>query len=325
MSKLKRSLTGIRASGNLHLGNLLGTIRPALQLQSDFECFYFIADMHSLTTVRDPSALHESVYDVAAAWIAFGLDTKKHLLYRQSDLPMVTELAWYLSCVTGVGLLEKAHAYKDAVSAQRDTNHGVFAYPVLMAADILLYAPDIVPVGKDQKQHVEMARDMAGSFNALFGDVLKLPEPRIDERVMTIPGLDGRKMSKSYGNEIALFAAPAALKKRVMSIVTDSTPVEAPKSAAGSLLGELYSLFATPQECAALEHKLQAGGYGWGHAKEELYECLNRALTPAREKFSELRKDLTTLRAILKDGADRARAVGEPILNQVRNAVGIRQ
>ena len=324
MSLAKRSLTGIRSSGNLHLGNLLGTIRPALSLQSQYECLYFIADMHSLTTVRDPKALYESIYDVAAAWISFGLDTKKHLLYRQSDLPMVTELAWYLSCVTGVGLLEKAHAYKDAQSAQRDANHGVFAYPVLMAADILLYAPDIVPVGKDQKQHVEMARDMAGSFNALYGDVLKLPEPRIDERVMTIPGLDGRKMSKSYGNEIALFAEPAALRKRVMSIVTDSTPVEAPKTAKGSLLGELYALFASPAECDALEKKLQTGGFGWGHAKEELFECLDRALTPARQKFNELRPDLAALRAILKDGAERAHAIGDPILKRVREAVGIR-
>ena len=324
MSAKKRSLTGIRASGNLHVGNLLGTIRPALELQNQFECFYFIADLHSLTTVRDPKALHDSIFDVAAAWIAFGLDTKKHLLYRQSDLPMVTELAWYLSCVTGVGLLEKAHAYKDSLTSQRDANHGVFAYPILMAADILLYAPDIVPVGKDQKQHVEMARDMAGSFNALYGDVLKLPEPRIDERVMTIPGLDGRKMSKSYNNEIALFCEPAALRKRVMSIVTDSTPVEAAKSAKDSLLGQLYALFATPAECAALEAKLQAGGFGWGHAKEELYECLNQALTPARAQFNALRRDQTALRAILKDGAQRAGAIGEPILKRVREAVGIR-
>lgn len=320
----KRSLTGIRASGNLHVGNLLGTIKPALELQKQYECFYFIADLHSLTTMRDPEALNDAVFNVAAAWIAFGLDTKKHLLYRQSDLPMVTELAWYLSCVTGVGLLEKAHAYKDAQSAQKDANHGVFAYPVLMAADILLYDADVVPVGKDQKQHVEMARDMAGSFNALFGDVLKLPQPMIDERVMTIPGLDGRKMSKSYGNEIALFADPKTLRKRVMSIVTDSTPVEAPKTAKDTLLGQLYALFGSAAECQALEAKLQAGNYGWGHAKEELFECLNRALTPAREKFNDLRGDLTTLRAILKDGADRANAIGEPILKRVRSAVGIR-
>ena len=194
---MKRSLTGIRPSGNPHLGNYLGSIKPALERQANFHCMYFIADMHSLTTLKNSDAMKSFTYDLVATWLALGFDPSKNIMYRQSDIPEVTELAWYLSCCTGMGLLEKSHAYKDALADNRDVNHGVFAYPLLMAADILLYEPDIVPVGKDQKQHVEMARDMAGSFNAAFNcSVLKLPEPIIDEKVMSIPGLDGRKMSK---------------------------------------------------------------------------------------------------------------------------------
>ena len=231
---------------------------------------------------------------------------------------------WYLSCVTGVGFLEKAHAYKDAASQSKDVNVGVFAYPMLMAADILLHGPDVVPVGKDQKQHVEMARDMAGSLNALYGDVLKLPEPLIDERVMTIPGLDGRKMSKSYGIVIPLFIDEPSLKKRVMSIKTDSTPVEAPKILKGTLIGELFELFSTPSQFKDLEERLMKGGMGWGHAKEELFEGLNSHIKEPRTRFNDLRNDENTLRTILADGASRAWETGEPILRKVRNAVGIR-
>lgn len=325
MASSKRSLTGIRSSGIVHIGNYLGMIRPALERQHAFECLYFIADLHALTTNRDAVAMRSQTYDIVATFLAFGFDTKRNLMYRQSDLPFVTELAWYLSCVTGVGLLEKAHAYKDAASQDKETNHGVFAYPVLMAADILLYDADIVPVGKDQKQHVEMARDMAGSFNAAFGaPLLKLPEPAIDERVMLIPGLDGRKMSKSYGNVIPVFAEEKSLRKLILSIKTDSSPMEAPKTLAGSLIGDLYALFGTKEQFADLEKRLAAGGMGWGHAKDELFQVINSHLSEARSRYQELRRDEKALDAILDDGAQRAFAIAEKVLTRVRAASGFR-
>lgn len=323
MTSRKRSLTGIRASGNLHLGNYLGTIRPALELTSTYDCIYFIADLHALTTNKNPELLRQSTLDQVATWLALGLDTKKHILFRQSDVPETTELAWYLSCVTGMGLLEKAHAYKDASSQDKEVNHGVFAYPVLMAADILLYDADVVPVGKDQKQHVEMARDMAGSFNALFGEgVIKLPQPLINEKVMVIPGLDGRKMSKSYGNEIPLFCSEKELRKLVMSIKTDSTPLEAPKSLEGTLINDLYGLFATPEEVKDLTSRLAAGGMGWGHAKEELFKVINRHVSEARSKYDELRADTELLKKELESGADKARAIAYPIMERIKKAIG---
>ena len=319
----KRSLTGIRSSGNVHIGNYLGMIRPALARQSTYQCFYFIADMHALTTNRNPEAMRSLTLDVVATWLALGFDYKRHLIYRQSDIPLVAELAWYLSCSTGVGMLEKAHAYKDAVSEERDINHGVFAYPVLMAADILMYDADVVPVGKDQKQHVEMARDMAGSFNAVYGQgILKLPEPLVEESVMSIPGLDGRKMSKSYGNEIPLFAAANELRKLIMSIKTDSTALEAPKSLSGTLVGELYSLFASPLQVEDLEARLSRGGLGWGHVKQELFELIDGQLKEPRSRFFELRKDSQALESVLSEGAQRAFEIGVGVLNRVRRAVG---
>lgn len=300
-------------------------IRPGIERQGTFECLYFIADMHALTTNRDPKALQSQTYDIVATWLALGFDAKKHLMYRQSDIPLVAEFAWYLSCATGLGLLEKAHAFKDAQAQSRDVNHGVFAYPVLMAADIVMYDADIVPVGKDQKQHVEMARDMAGSFNALFGGgYIKLPEPVIDERVMTIPGLDGRKMSKSYGNEIALFGDEKSLKKAILSIKTDSTPLEAPKVLQGTLISDLYSLFATPAQYGDLEKRLASGGMGWGHAKEELFQVINDHVKEPRARYVKLRADEKALSAVLDDGAQRAFEIAQPVLNRVRNAVGFR-
>ncbi len=320
----KRSLTGIRASGNVHIGNYLGTIKPALEKQGQYECFYFIADMHSLTTNKAPATLKVFSYDLVATWLALGLDSSKNLIYRQSDIPMVTELAWYLSCVTGFGFLEKGHAFKDALAQDQEVNHGVFAYPVLMAADILLYDPDIVPVGKDQKQHVEMARDMAGSFNAVYGEVIKLPQVVIDERVMSIPGLDGRKMSKSYGNEIPLFCDETTLKKKIMSIITDSTPLEQPKVLKGNLVGELYKLFASESQYADLEKRLASGGLGWGHAKQELFELVNSSLKEYREEYTRLRADEAALERVLTLGAERAFSVAEGVLNRVRKAVGFK-
>lgn len=318
-----RSLTGIRPSGNLHIGNYLGMIRPALELQQKYQCLYFIADLHALTTNRNAADLQSQTLDLVAAWVTLGLDTDEHLIFRQSDVPMVAEYAWYLSCVTGVGFLEKAHAYKDAASQNREVNHGVFAYPVLMAADILMYDVDVVPVGKDQKQHVEMARDMAGSFNAAYGkDVIKLPEPVIREEVMVIPGLDGRKMSKSYGNEIGLFATEKALRKQIMSIKTDSTPLEEPKSMKDSLLEQLYGYFATEEQAADLEQRLNQGGLGWGHAKDELFQLINDHISESRVRYLELRADQDALDRILREGQERALDLALPILNRVRKTVG---
>ncbi|NLF25702.1 MAG: tryptophan--tRNA ligase [Deltaproteobacteria bacterium] len=320
----KRSLTGIRPSGTIHIGNYLGAIKPALECQKEYECLYFIADLHALTTNKDAGAIREQTLDIVATWVALGLDIEKHLLYRQSDVPMVTEFAWYLSCCTGVGFLEKAHAYKDAVQNNRDVNHGFLAYPVLMAADIVMYDVDIVPVGKDQKQHVEMARDMAGALNAAYKqELLKLPQPVIHEQVMTIPGLDGRKMSKSYKNEIPLFSPEEVLRKRVMSIKTDSTPIDQPKSLKDSLLGELFKLFATPDEVADLEARLNNTNMGWGHAKEELFDVINRDLQEPRQRYLELRKDEAKLCAILSEGAKRAYTIGRPVLDRIRKATGV--
>jgi len=320
---MKRSLTGIRASGEVHLGNYLGTIVPALERQKSFECLYFIADMHSLTTNKIGAKLLEYSLDVTATWMACGLDPKQTLLYRQSDLPYVAELAWYLSCCTGLGLLEKGHAYKDASASGKEVNHGVLAYPVLMAADIIAYDADIVPVGKDQKQHVEMARDMAGSFNAIFGEgLLKLPEPAIEEDVMVIPGLDGRKMSKSYGNGIPLFASEGELRKKVLSIKTDSSSLEASKILEGSLVGQLFKLFASADEYKELGARLQRGGMGWGHAKEELAQVINRRVQGPREIYQQLRPDENLLLKTLADGAERAFAIAYPIMERVRKAVG---
>lgn len=322
-TKQLRSLTGIRPSGDLHLGNYLGAIAPGLTLQEQHECLYFIADMHSLTTTKDPQALRSHTYDIVAAWIALGLDTQKHLIYRQSDLPQVAEFAWYLSCVTGFGLLSKAHSYKDASAHGKEVNHGVFAYPVLMAADIILYDADVVPVGKDQKQHVEMARDMAGSFNALYGaEILKLPTPLIREEVMVIPGLDGRKMSKSYNNTIPLFSSEKELRKKIMSLKTDSTSVEDPKELKNTLLGDLFKLFASTDQFTDLESRLGAGGLGWGHAKQELFELINASISEARLEYQKLRTNEQKLDAILRDGAKRAFDIAQPILQKVRIAQG---
>jgi tryptophanyl-tRNA synthetase len=244
MDSQKRVLTGIRPSGNVHLGNFLGMIQPALSWQRQHECFFFMADLHALTTMKEPQKLLPYTLDAVATWVALGLDTTKHVLYRQSDIPEVMELTWYLSCVTGVGLLQKAHAYKDAAANSKEASLGVFYYPALMAADIILYDAHIIPVGKDQKQHVEIARDMAGSFNAVYGDILTLPQPAIEESVMTVPGLDGRRMSKSYNNEIPLFCSAKQLRKRVMSIQTDSSDMASPKSLKDTILGDYFPFSA---------------------------------------------------------------------------------
>ena len=324
-SKLqKRSLTGIKPSGTVHIGNYLGMIEPALALQGEYQCIYFIADLHALTTTKDPAYLRSQTLDLLATWIALGLNHKKQILFRQSDIPMVAEFSWYLSCCTGLGLLEKAHAYKEAKAKEKELNHGTFAYPVLMAADILMYDVDVVPVGKDQKQHVEFARDMAGSFNAVYGDgVLKLPEPMIREKTMTIPGLDGRKMSKSYENIIPLWAPEKELRKIVMSIKTDSTPLENPKSMRGSALGDIFAPFAANEQLSDLEARLNRGGLGWGHAKQELFEIINAKIQEPRNRYYELRTDESELQKVLQEGAEKAYEVAAPVIARVRSAVGI--
>lgn len=323
MTTRKRILTGIQPSGQLHIGNYLGAVKPAIARQQEGELFLFIADLHALTTVKEPGKLREATYDVIATYLAAGFDHERHALYLQSSIPAHTELAWYLSCVTGVGFLEKGHAYKDAVAANREVNHGVLYYPVLMAADIMLYDADIVPVGKDQVQHIEMARDMAGSFNAVFGDILKAPEASVEESVMTIVGLDGRKMSKSYDNTIPAFCDEGTLRKKAMSIKTDSTPLEEPKSMNGSLVGDLFRLFASGSEWDDLERRLQAGGLGWGHAKEELFQVINREMRVPRERYQYYRADEELLRQVVAAGAERARPVAEGVIGRVREAVGL--
>jgi tryptophanyl-tRNA synthetase len=323
--KKKRSLTGIQPSGNIHLGNYLGAIKPAISAQSECECLYFIADLHAFTSTKNPSLLRSSTYDVIATWIALGFDYQKHILYRQSDIPEVTEFAWYLSCCTGMGLLEKSHAYKDALANGKDANHGLFAYPVLMAADIIMYDVDFVPVGKDQKQHVEMARDMAGSFNAAYGrEVLHLPQPVIQEQVMTVPGLDGRKMSKSYGNEIALFLSEKELRKKVLSLKTDSTALEDPKVLKGSLLGDLFALFASEEQYRDLEERLSRGGLGWGHAKDELFQRIDEEIRAPRATYHQIREDTESLEKIMLEGSEKARVIGLKVLDRVRDVVGLR-
>jgi tryptophanyl-tRNA synthetase len=323
-SHKKRSLTGLKPTGNLHLGNYLAALKPAFELSKSYDCIYFIADLHSLTQNRDAAALASQTLDQVATWLAIGLDTDKHILFRQSDVPCVTELTWYLSCVTGHGLLEKAHAFKDAQAKSQEVNMGTFCYPVLMAADILLYDTDVVPVGKDQKQHVEMARDMAGSLNSAYGELLKLPEPVIQEEVMLIRGLDGRKMSKSYNNEVPLFCDEKMLRKKLMSLKTDSSGMEESKTLAGTALGELFALFGTKGQYDDLAARLAKGGMGWGHAKDELFAVINDHVKEMRDRYSEYRKDETLLRKELAKGAEKAQAVASKTVSRVRHAVGLR-
>lgn len=328
----QRSLTGIKPSGTAHLGNLLGAIQPALALAEQFDAMYFIADHHALTTVHDGPRMRELTYDLAATWLALGLDPASTTIYRQSDIPEVFELSWILSCFIGKGVLNRAHAYKgvvaDNLEAGRETDHGVnmglFNYPVLMAADILLFSPDVVPVGQDQKQHVEIARDIADAFNHSMGaPLLKLPRPHIEDHVKTVTGLDGRKMSKSYDNVIPILAEHKAMRKLVMKIVTDSTPMEDAKDPDTCNVFALYRLFATEPERDALAARYRAGGMGYGVAKQELFELLERTLAEPRERYLELRDNPARIEEILEDGAQRARELARPVFDAVRDAVGV--
>jgi tryptophanyl-tRNA synthetase len=318
-----RYLTGFQPTGALHVGNYFGALRPAIELQEKGEAFYFIADFHALTTVRDPSVLREHVRGVAIDSLACGLDPAKACFFRQSDIPAVTELTWILSTVTPMGLLERSHSYKDKISHGITPSHALFAYPVLMAADILLYESDVVPVGKDQKQHLEITRDLAIKFNEVYGEVFKLPEPSIRDDVATILGLDGQKMSKSYGNTIELFLPEKVLRKKIMSIVTDSTPVEAPKDPTNSAIISLYKLLATPELVATMENEFRAGGIGYGEFKKRLFEVIWETFAPMRRRRAELEADPGYVDQVLANGASRAQAVAQQTMTKVRRAVGL--
>ncbi|MFT3884157.1 MAG: tryptophan--tRNA ligase [Flavobacteriales bacterium] len=320
-----RVLTGIQSTGTPHLGNLLGAILPAIAMSKALgnEAFLFIADLHSLTTVRDPQVLRENTYAVAAAWLACGLDVDTVTFYRQSDVPEVAELTWYLGCLTPYPMLANAHSFKDKSARLSEVNAGLFYYPVLMAADILLYDANVVPVGKDQMQHLEITRDIAGAFNRAYGeDTLVVPEARIDPQLMTVPGTDGQKMSKSYNNTINVFLPEKELKKQVMSIVTDSTPLESPKDPEKDNVFNLLKLVAPSDAVEAMRQNYLRGGYGYGHAKKELLDVLLAHFAPQREAFQRLMNNRGELDRQLKVGADKARTIARATLKRVRERAG---
>lgn len=321
---MARILTGIQSTGVPHLGNVLGAIRPAIAMstQAGNESFLFIADLHSLTQIKDPATLQANTYGVAAAWLACGLDPHRTVFYRQSMVPEVTELTWYLSCFFPYSRLALAHSFKDKADRLEDVNAGLFTYPMLMAADILLYDAEFVPVGKDQKQHIEMARDVAERFNHQMGECLVPPEARIDAQLMIVPGTDGEKMSKSRGNIISLFAPEKELKKEVMSVVTDSTPLEAPKDPETCNVFKLFRMVAPADAVATMAANYRAGGYGYGHAKKELLSALLDGFRTERETFARLNDDRAELDARLKEGEEKARAVAAVVLARVRGKLG---
>src|SRR2546426_12039960 len=319
-----RILSGIQPSGVLHIGNYFGMMRPAIALQAEGEAFYFIAEYHALTSVRDPQALRENSRRVALDFLACGLDPERAALFRQSDVPQVTELAWILSTIAPMGLLERAHSYKDKLARGMSPTVGLFSYPVLMAADILIYDSDVVPVGKDQKQHIEITRDLAGKINETYGEVFKLPEPRIQTETEVVPGLDGQKMSKSYGNNIDIFGDEKETRKRVMSIVTDSAPVEAPKDPERSTIFKLYSPFASKNEIAEMRERFQKGGTGYGDFKKQLFEKLWEYFAPMRKRREEILADKSYIDNVLAHGAKRANEVADRVMQRVRAAVGLR-
>ena len=319
-----RILSGLQPSGRLHLGNFFGMMQPALQLQHEGDAFYFIADYHSLTSLHDPVALRQHSQDLALDFLACGLDPAKATFFRQSDVPEVCELSWLLSTVTPMGLLERCHSYKDKVSRGMDASHGLFAYPVLMAADILIYDSHVVPVGKDQKQHVEVTRDIAKTVNHLYGEVLTIPEPRIQEATAVVPGLDGQKMSKSYDNIIPLFAEEKLLKKKVMQIQTDSTPVENPKDPDNSLIMTLYKLVADPDAVRKMDEDFRSGGIGYGDFKKRLLEAIWAKFEAPRLRRAELVADPGYVDQVLMEGAAKARVIARATLSRVREAMGLR-
>lgn len=322
---MARILTGIQSSGRQHLGNILGAIRPAIKLANEpkNEAFLFIADLHSLTTIKDAQLRKENVLATAAAWLACGLDTEKVVFYRQSDIPQVTEMTWYLNCFTPFPMLANAHSFKDKSENLADVNAGLFIYPVLMACDILMYDANIVPVGKDQKQHLEMTRDIAGSVNhQLKQEIFVLPEAKISEEVMVIPGTDGRKMSKSYNNFIDVFLPEKKLRKQIMGIVTDSTPLEDPKDPDTCNAFALYSLLASDGQVEEMRQNYLKGGYGYGHAKQALFELILEAFAEERKRFDELIAQPELIEKLLLEGAQKAKPVADEVLGRFKAAIG---
>jgi tryptophanyl-tRNA synthetase len=319
-----RILSGIQPSGRLHIGNYFGMMEPSIQLQNEGEAYYFIANYHSLTTVHSAAELRDLSHELAVDFLACGLDPDKATFFRQSDVPEVTELTWILSTATPMGLLERCVSYKDKEAKGIETSHALFAYPVLMAADILLYDSDIVPVGKDQKQHLEVTRNIAQKINHRYGDgVLKIPAARIREATAAVPGLDGEKMSKSYGNTIAIFEEEKALKKKVMGIKTDSTPVEAPKDPDHSIILELYKLVADEADMAQMEAEFRSGGVGYGDFKKRLFGSLWEHFAPMRERRKQLLTEPDSVEKVLTEGAEKAGAVARATMKRVRDAVGL--
>jgi len=317
-----RILSGIQPSGSLHIGNFFGMMQKMINYQRENELFAFIANLHAMTSVLEKNTLTKGTMEAATNFLALGLDPEKSVFWVQSDVPEVVELTWYLSNVTPVGLLERSHSYKDKIARGIAPNAGLFAYPVLMAADILLYQTDVVPVGKDQKQHLEITRDIAIKFNNTYGETFVVPEADIDENVATIPGVDGQKMSKSYDNTIDIFAEKNVLKKRVMSIVTDSTPVENPKDPDRCNVFALYRFFAPPDAVSDMADRYRKGGIGYGAVKKELVELIWNYFAPYRKRHDELTKDQPGVRKILLEGADKARYHAEKTLRKVRKRVG---
>ncbi|HTJ79906.1 MAG TPA: tryptophan--tRNA ligase [Rariglobus sp.] len=319
-----RILTGIQPSGQLHIGNYFGAIKPAVDLQSRGDCIYFIADYHSMTSLTDAGARRKNTFDVALDWLACGLDPQKNVLFRQSDVSEVCELMWMLGTLTPMGLLERAHSYKDKTAKGLSPNFGLFAYPVLMAADILLYDSNVVPVGRDQKQHVEMTRDIAIKFNHTYGETFVVPDPEIRDETAVVPGLDGQKMSKSYGNTLEIFGEEKAARKKIMGIVMDSrTPAEPKPDAEKNIAIQLLKLVAPADVAADYENRLRAGGLGYGDLKKALFEHYWTFFAPYRAKRAELAANPGYVHGVLRDGAARARAVASDVLGRARKASGL--
>lgn len=321
---MSRILTGIQSTGTPHLGNILGAILPAIKMAEtpENDSFLFIADLHSLTQIKDAGVLKSNTYSTAATWLAFGLDIEKSVFYRQSDVPQVTELAWYLNCFFPFSRLELAHSFKDKASRLEDINGGLFTYPMLMAADILLYDAEFVPVGKDQLQHLEMTRDVASRFHSKMGETFVLPEAKIDEDVMIVPGTDGEKMSKSKGNIIDIFLPDKQLRKQIMSIQTDSTPLEDPKDWKTCNCFAIYKLLAEPNAVETMKANYEKGGYGYGHAKQELYELILDKFAIPRERYHFYMNHLEAVDSALEKGAAKAKIVADGVLKRVRTKLG---
>ncbi len=323
-NKKKRILSGIQPSGVPHIGNFFGMMRQALELQEKGDAYLFIADLHSLTVNPKPQELRERIDRLALDFLACGLDPEKTAFFRQSDINGICELTWILNCITNMGLLERAHSYKDKIAKGFVPNNGLFSYPVLMASDILIYKADSVPVGKDQKQHLEITRDLAIRFNQMYGDIFVIPEPIIPETVAVVPGIDGQKMSKSYNNTIELFGNEKQIRKKIMSIPTDSTPMEDPKDPDKCNIYKLYCLFADEVQKEELAAKYRGGNFGYGHAKQALFEAYMDFFAPMRKRREELEKDPGYIQSILKKGAEKANVIASETLEEVRKAVGLR-